>query len=891
MAENAYRFTVIMAVYNVEIYLREAVDSVICQDIGFEQVQMILVDDGSNDNSGRICDQYGASYPNIKVIHQNNFGVSAARNAGLHFAEGKYVSFLDADDRLSPNALSAVWDFFELHGEETDVVAIPIYFFEGKEGPHPLNYKFSQGSRIIDLYQEWDAIQLHISSSFIKRDKLTGQYFNTQLRFGEDSEMLFRLLLKKHRLGVVDQARYQYRHRTQGEKSAIQRSRTDRGRYLPKMEQMTEKTIAFCREQFCEVPKFIQYSLMYDLQWVLRMDAMPKGVLSEAEEKEYLDRMFAVISSFDDEIIRTQRNLDKEYIYWLLQKKHDRDPEIQINKTTNDLELCYGGSCAGRLSDTKLVIDFVHLEGSSCIIEGNYQTYPVDNLTVSLFAQRDNKTVYSEVVPEVRTRKAFGESLYVLHGYKLTIPLEEKHCRIVFFVNAEGITIKPKCEYGWYSPISDDFKQGYYEKNGWCLRIENGDILADPITCIEKTGREIRYLSELLFDRHRHRRKAALIRMLYWLSLAGKKQPIWMVSDRRVAAGDNGEAFFRYLRKAHPEIDARFILKKNSRSFESLKKIGTVIENETIAEKLTALMSDYIVSSQGEWQYINPLYKDRIVFRDIMGNKPFVFLQHGIIKDDLSEWLMRPNKHFFGFVTSAVPEYESILYGAYGYSDQEVWLTGLPRYDRLKAGVNPKRITIMPTWRSYLMLDLQRENMIHPLAPDFQESDFFRFYHALLSDQKLRAAAQKNGYKISFLPHPHFQPYVSTFADCEEVEFLGTGTDYREIYETSALVVTDYSSAVFDAVYLYKPVIYAQFDREQFFSGEHNYRKGYFDYEGDGFGEVEYDLEGTIQRIVEYMENGCRMKQKYRERADQFYAFRDQNNCQRVYDKIMEGRP
>ena len=66
------------------------------------------------------------------------------------------------------------------------------------------------------------------------------------------------------------------------------------------------------------------------------------------------------------------------------------------------------------------------------------------------------------------------------------------------------------------------------------------------------------------------------------------------------------------------------------------------------------------------------------------------------------------------------------------------------------------------------------------------------------------------------------------------------------------------------------------------------YTKGYFDYERDGFGEVEYDLESTVDRIIEYMENGCQLKDKYRERIDKFFAFNDQNNCQRVYEKIIE---
>ena len=108
-----FKFSIITAVYNTEAYLEDAVNSVLSQDIGFtDSVQLILVDDGSSDQSGNICDTYQKQYPsNIKVIHKPNGGVSSARNEGLRYAEGRYINFLDSDDRLSSNTLSAVYDF------------------------------------------------------------------------------------------------------------------------------------------------------------------------------------------------------------------------------------------------------------------------------------------------------------------------------------------------------------------------------------------------------------------------------------------------------------------------------------------------------------------------------------------------------------------------------------------------------------------------------------------------------------------------------------------------------------------------------------------------------------------------------------------------------------
>ena len=97
---------VIIPVYNMEQYLRRCVDSVLTQTYG--GVEAILVDDGSTDFSSEICDAYAASHPNITVLHQENGGLSEARNAGLRWvyqaADAEdYLSFLDSDDFLRPD--------------------------------------------------------------------------------------------------------------------------------------------------------------------------------------------------------------------------------------------------------------------------------------------------------------------------------------------------------------------------------------------------------------------------------------------------------------------------------------------------------------------------------------------------------------------------------------------------------------------------------------------------------------------------------------------------------------------------------------------------------------------------------------------------------------------
>ena len=157
-SSNAFKFSIVMAVYNVEDYLEEAIDSVINQTLSFEEnIQLILVDDGSSDNSRDIALNYQSKYPNnIEVISKENGGVASARNLGLKHVNGDYVNFMDSDDKFSLNAFEKVYDFIENHdGNDFDVISIPVVFFDAMSGDHYLNYKFDMGD-VVDLVEKPD---------------------------------------------------------------------------------------------------------------------------------------------------------------------------------------------------------------------------------------------------------------------------------------------------------------------------------------------------------------------------------------------------------------------------------------------------------------------------------------------------------------------------------------------------------------------------------------------------------------------------------------------------------------------------------------------------------------------------------------------------------------
>lgn len=122
------KLSVIIPVYNVRNYLDECLRSVVEQHV--DDLEVILVDDGSTDGSSDVCDQWASRYPFITVIHQKNAGLSGARNAGLGHATGDFITFLDSDDRLGVNTWRDNLRFFDIY-PGIDMVEFPIREYEG----------------------------------------------------------------------------------------------------------------------------------------------------------------------------------------------------------------------------------------------------------------------------------------------------------------------------------------------------------------------------------------------------------------------------------------------------------------------------------------------------------------------------------------------------------------------------------------------------------------------------------------------------------------------------------------------------------------------------------------------------------------------------------------
>lgn len=355
----------------------------------------------------------------------------------------------------------------------------------------------------------------------------------------------------------------------------------------------------------------------------------------------------------------------------------------------------------------------------------------------------------------------------------------------------------------------------------------------------------------------------------------GQKSQIWLISERGHEAKDNAYVFFLWLKKNHPEVKVRYIISKDSKDLNKLADFhDDLVYFDSFKHYKLLWTSSHLISTHIYGYRPNIILFSEIMKRyNILKNKTIVFLQHGIIKADLKA-LYADQTTMDLFVCGALSEYNYVS-TKFGHKKGVVQYTGLCRFDNLLSSRPKKQILIMPTWRMYLN------------ASNFKDSLYYKTLSSLLEDRELSSLAQSFGYDIIFYPHYEVQQYINLFSELnipDNVKIAGLSYDVQQLLKDCAVLVTDYSSVYFDVAYQSKPIVYFQFDKNDFL--QHHYAKGYFD--EATFGPISYNKKDLLTQLKIVLDNNCILTEPYKANINSFFSMRDTNNCQRVYDAIKQ---
>lgn len=207
--------SIIVPVYNVEKYLENCIESILNQT--FKDFELILVDDGSTDNSGKICDIYEKKDTRIKVIHKNNGGLSSARNAGLDIACGKYIGFVDSDDSIHPKMYEVLYNLIKNHKSDISCCNYKCTYDISCKEHEELNLneviEMSNIEAIEKLYDKDLGVRLVVAWNKLYNKCLFDNIRYKVGRLHEDEFMAHRILYNSKKITYVDNELYYYLQR------------------------------------------------------------------------------------------------------------------------------------------------------------------------------------------------------------------------------------------------------------------------------------------------------------------------------------------------------------------------------------------------------------------------------------------------------------------------------------------------------------------------------------------------------------------------------------------------------------------------------------------------------------------------------------------------------
>lgn len=410
-------FSIIIPVYNAEKYLNEAIDSVIQQTIDFKSnIEIILVDDGSTDQSQEISSKYLKLYPeNIKYFYRENAGPGSARNVGLDNVSPKSdcIGFLDADDYLSKDSLEKVEAFFSQHSD-VELAVIPLYHFERIDTPHRLNYRFEQGDRIINVLKEYTGIHFHIGGCFFKAHHFIDNSdlrFRTDIRFWEDALFINTFLLQLPQYGVVSEAKYYYRKRVE-EDSLVSSAWYQKSRYTDMIDFCYLSLVNESEARYNKIIPYIQFLIIYHL----RLYLFPKNnpiiyeVLNKQEQEDFFHKFVNLLQKFDKKYIKEQ-DMPFYYKNYLLNLKKNGWPYKSSTK---------------KIEEQKVEVTECKRKGLKWEIEGHFMNKvyfmkPGDRL----FIIHKNKITYLPQAELPGKLRIIWETIvrnYEHAGFKISLP-------------------------------------------------------------------------------------------------------------------------------------------------------------------------------------------------------------------------------------------------------------------------------------------------------------------------------------------------------------------------------------------------------------------------------------------------------------------------------------
>lgn len=489
--EYQKRFSIVIPVYNVENYIDICIQSIINQTLSFEKyVELVLVNDGSKDESGQICRKYLEAYPNnVVYIEQKNAGVSEARNRGVEAATGEIIGFLDSDDKLSESTLACVSRYFDIVLDTVDVAVIPVKNFGARTFPYYLKGKFENGTRTLSLSDpNWDDVCMRVGQAFVRSEVAKRHLFDKTLTYFEDAKYINEIIKEKMRMGVVTGCEYYYRRYPSEADSATSLTigaETNKRLYI----ETPEKLSLYFLEQYKDeddTPLYFQYLALCEMRWrIFYTNIQTVNILSTDEFKKYEEINDRILKHVSDYAILTFSHYQPWQKLYLLNMKHKTNL-LETLQTNEENHIVWRDFIIDDLNKTIFLLLDLDINDNNLILKGFVNSLINDSITCH--ACINSKDVMLSLCEDQIPASQFplDYKAYGFPTFSLRVSLSDEPTTISFLLH----TTCASCEIASIKPSSkgntENTKPEVQIRNGYFIHRKKANIQVYKATIASK---------------------------------------------------------------------------------------------------------------------------------------------------------------------------------------------------------------------------------------------------------------------------------------------------------------------------------------------------------------------------------------------------------------------
>lgn len=878
MENFKYKVSVIVPVYNVSEYLRDCLDSLLAQTIDHDQMEVLLINDGSTDNSLDICYEYAQSHFIFKVFSKENEGLSATRNYGIQRAQGKYMMYLDSDDKFTPETVKEVTDFFDTVYDEVDLVTYKDQSYKnGEKLPLHYRYNYLVKSGVYSLKQYPFITQTRVSIC-VKNIGKDNYLFDTTPGFRlEDQEYCSKVLMDKQNIGYCDKGEYQYNRSNDG--SIV--SNYFFAYYI------FESSMDYFERLFAhfegEVPVYYQGMFLNDVIWKLNEDKLYPYHYDKEKFEYSINRIKKLLARTDTQVILSHPKLDNFQKQYWLKMKPNAEPVVYAKKDKVDI-IIDNKSIYSR-KGFELIMHKLRIENKQlhfmAFLKSPIYTYIDELAQIYAIVNDDNdnpiKVNVQESVHSYYKAKEKTCNFYMFSFYYDTTKLES----LRFVVEFDGITYDTSY---WCMPVAVfNNKTGVnsYIRDNVKVTLKNNSILY-----FEQTNEQAAYIFEQeATEKYKSNSEVYSLRRQ---SLDYRREHrIWLYYDLYTVDKDNG--YYQFISDfSHDDgVERYYVYDRNYSEIEHLftdEQKRYLVKFGSEKHKLLYVSAEYVFTAFYGFSTISPFeteaneakYIDIIKFRTI-------YLQHGVLHANLKLKNHAERCRADRIVVSSYFEKENYVKN-YGYDEREIITTGMARYDHIDRSRNAvNKILFAPSWRRYLTNEVNASKW-NILEDKIIKSDYYIKFMEFLNDERLHEYLKKENLILEVKLHPIIKDAKNLFnIECDNIV---TAEDQVDI-EDYKLFITDFSSYVFDFAYLSRPIIYFVPDMDQFKSGMNHYRELDLPFE-KAFGNLVLEAEDAVDEVIRIIDGQFVPDALFKERMDNFYLPMD-NCAESLYQYICSG--